>query len=324
MKHARPELSRIAVIVCRDGVLPAGAVDAFIAARSYGVLVGSGAVAAASLLPEGRVCAIEAPVHLPTIARSLAALDVVKSAHTVVLPTSPDNRDLAGPLAEELDRPLITGATRLRELDGGMHVVAVRASGLVDFHHRVSVPTVVTVIGGRTTAAAHATAHAAVEVMSVGAETQTAPAVSVRSVAVLPPDPATMDLTEASCIVAGGQGLTAGAGAEGNHRFALLGSVGVRIGASLGGTRVASDAGWIPFERQIGTTGVEVSPRVYLAFGISGATQHTSGLGSPDHIISVNTDPSCPMMAMSEVAIVADAYEVVQALSRRLTEVDKS
>ena len=72
-------------------------------------------------------------------------------------------------------------------------------------------------------------------------------------------------------------------------------------------------------ERQIGTTGVVVDPRLYIAFGISGAVQHTSGLGQPDHIISVNTDAHCPMMQMSDLAIVADANDVLEALASRLS-----
>jgi electron transfer flavoprotein alpha subunit len=205
-------------------------------------------------------------------------------------------------------------------------LVAVRTDGLVDHVHRVTVPCVVTLIPG--------TGHAAVGGASsekggthlMPLELAPPPETvgnsdnshAVQTIAVLPPDPATMDLTEAGCIVAGGNGLVGGA-AAGTARFDTLREVGSLIGASLGGTRVASDAGWIPFERQIGTTGVEVSPRVYLAFGISGATQHITGLGSPDHILSVNTDPSCPMMGMSEVAIVADAFAVVQSLHRLLT-----
>ena len=112
--------------------------------------------------------------------------------------------------------------------------------------------------------------------------------------------------------MAGGQGLA------GAHHFTLLADIGAALGASLGGTRVASDAGWIAFERQIGTTGVAVDPDLYLAFGISGATQHTAGLGHPEHIISVNTDPSCPMMAMADLAVVADARAVIDALIPRL------
>ena len=65
-----------------------------------------------------------------------------------------------------------------------------------------------------------------------------------------------------------------------------------------------TDRGWVGHDRQIGTTGVVVDPQLYLAFGISGAVQHTSGLGDPAHIISVNTDPHCPMMQLADLAVV--------------------
>ena len=90
------------------------------------------------------------------------------------------------------------------------------------------------------------------------------------------------------------------------------------LGASVGATRVVTDRHWLPDERQIGTTGVVVDPRLYLAFGISGAVQHTSGLGRPDHIVSVNTDASCPMMQLADLAIVADANAVLDELAHLL------
>ncbi len=86
----------------------------------------------------------------------------------------------------------------------------------------------------------------------------------------------------------------------------------------MGATRVITDRSWVHHDRQIGTTGVVVDPELYLSFGVSGAVQHTSGLGHPDHIISVNTDPHCPMMMMSDLAIVADANETVSELLRLL------
>ncbi len=73
-------------------------------------------------------------------------------------------------------------------------------------------------------------------------------------------------------------------------------------------------------DKQIGTTGVVVDPALYLSFGVSGAVQHTAGLGNPDHIISVNTDPHCPMMQMSDLAIVSDANATLEALTRLLAE----
>jgi electron transfer flavoprotein alpha subunit len=86
----------------------------------------------------------------------------------------------------------------------------------------------------------------------------------------------------------------------------------------MGVTRVITDRGWAGHERQIGTTGVVVDPRLYISFGISGAVQHTSGLGQPDHIISVNTDAHCPMMQMSDLAIVSDANKVLDELASLL------
>jgi electron transfer flavoprotein alpha subunit len=97
-----------------------------------------------------------------------------------------------------------------------------------------------------------------------------------------------------------------------------LAELATRLDASMGATRVITDRGWIGHERQIGTTGVVVDPRLYIAFGISGAVQHTSGLGQPEHIISVNTDPHCPMMQLADLAIVSDANAVVAELMQRV------
>ena len=113
-------------------------------------------------------------------------------------------------------------------------------------------------------------------------------------------------------IVGGGAGLDSAA------RFEQLQLIATALGASLGATRVVTDRHWLSHQRQIGTTGVVVDPRLYLAFGISGAVQHTSGLGSPDHIVSVNLDASCPMMQLADLAIVADANAVLDELAARL------
>jgi electron transfer flavoprotein alpha subunit len=117
-----------------------------------------------------------------------------------------------------------------------------------------------------------------------------------------------MDLSEASRIVGGGAGL------ESEARFEQLDIFAERIGGVMGATRVITDRSWVHHNRQIGTTGVVVDPVLYLSFGVSGAVQHTSGLGHPHHIISVNTDPHCPMMSMSDLAIVADANATLDEL----------
>lgn len=128
----------------------------------------------------------------------------------------------------------------------------------------------------------------------------------------LPAEPGSVRLADAERIVAAGLGI---------GERELLGPVqelADLLGAALGASRPLADRGWVPFERQIGTTGQSVGPRLYLAIGISGAVQHTAGLKDVDTIIAINTDPSCPMMARAQLAVVGDAREVVPALVERL------
>jgi len=137
--------------------------------------------------------------------------------------------------------------------------------------------------------------------------------------AVIPPDPAALDLAEAALVFGGGAGLASGLDAGAARAvFDLLTRVAAAAGAAAGATRVATDAGWAGPDRQIGTTGVTITPRRYVAFGISGAVQHTGGLGEPEQVASVNTDPHCPMTAMSSLGVIADARGTLVALAREL------
>lgn len=294
----------IAVVVVRDGTLPAGADEATAEAGGAVVVIGSDAMSAAGTLTTAvRAHALEAgPFDPVAYAEALCSVEDLRTG-PVVLPSSPDGRDLAPHLAHLLGVPLLAGAVRVQ----CERVSLVRTNGRVAEEITPPERFVATLVPGvRGVEPIDAPAH-----VTVGAAT-TVPRTGVRTTEVLPPDPTTMDLAEAPRIVAGGQGIGSKEG------FDLLGAVGRRLGASLGGTRVATDAGWIPFERQIGTTGVTVQPRLYLSFAISGATQHTSGLGDPDHVVSVNLDASCPMMGMADLALVSDANAVIAALARRL------
>jgi electron transfer flavoprotein alpha subunit len=227
-----------------------------------------------------------------------------------VLPASPDGRDLAPRLAHLLRRPLLAGAVAVRP---GRAVVAVEA-GLVMHDVTVDGPFVATLQPGVRGVEIDPSLAATVEVLDLdAAEAGSDPRpTDAELVELLPADPATMDLAEAPRIVGGGAGLGAAGVMD------ELGRVAEALGCSTGGTRVITDWGWLPFERQIGTTGVTVHPRLYLAFGVSGAVQHVTGLGDPAHVISVNTDASCPMMAMADLAIVTDAPALVAELARRL------
>jgi electron transfer flavoprotein alpha subunit len=237
----------------------------------------------------------------------------VAEAAYVVLPASPDGRDLAPHLAARLGWPLLANA----ELVERNRVTVTTWGGRVQQVLDPGGPFVATLQPG----VRGTSPNPAADVVFTDALALDWDAVvgvpDAEMLEVLPPDPATMDLAEAPRIVGGGAGLMVGdAGAA--EQFARLVAVGDAIGASMGATRVVTDAGWVGHERQIGTTGVVVDPELYVAFGISGAVQHTAGLGHPDHVISVNVDPHCPMMALADLAVVADAPATVAALARRL------
>jgi electron transfer flavoprotein alpha subunit len=238
---------------------------------------------------------------------AVALRDLLTEAAIVVLPCSADGRDLGPRLAAVLGRPLLAGAVRVTPTS----VVLSRGAGL---HLHTVVPSdafVATLQPGVRGVDASADGPRTGVDPEVTAVDLALPVTSADALVerVLDPDAATIDLAEAHRIVGGGAGL------DRAERFGTLAAIGAAIGASTGATRVITDRGWVGHERQIGTTGVVVDPELYVAFGISGAVQHTSGLGHPRHIVSVNTDPHCPMMQLADLAVVADANAVLDELA---------
>ena len=114
--------------------------------------------------------------------------------------------------------------------------------------------------------------------------------------------------------------LCAGGGVSDLATWNELADLAGLLGATIGATRVLTDRGWAPNELQIGATGQGISPKVYLTFGVSGATQHLSNVVIPDKVISVNTDPACPMVAVSSLAVISDAASVAEELLRLIKE----
>ena len=119
-------------------------------------------------------------------------------------------------------------------------------------------------------------------------------------------------LTGAQLIVAGGLG------AGGREGFAKLSELAGRLGCPLGASRAAVNAGLAPYAAQVGQTGVTVRPKLYLAFGISGAVQHLAGMGASDYIIAVNTDRRAPIFDHADYGVVADSIEVMDLLLKQL------
>ncbi|HEX4109543.1 MAG TPA: mycofactocin-associated electron transfer flavoprotein alpha subunit [Solirubrobacteraceae bacterium] len=299
----------IALIPVRESGLPPGGDEVGAEAQGRVLVVGHGiATAAAELRTARELRGLEAGAFRPA-AWAAALAPILRDEGTILLPATPDGRDLAPGLARNLGRPLLAGALAVSE-DAAL---IPRHGGLALDRLRLTGPVVATLQPGVRGVSAHERSEPPAfkpERLKLADHPDPEP------LELLAPDPSTVELSEARRVVAGGQGL------GGPDGFADLARLAEALGASLGATRVATDAGWAEQERQIGVTGVEIDPDLYVAIGISGAVQHTAGLGQPGHIIAVNLDPSCPMMEMADLAVVAEGRALIDALIAQLGQDD--
>lgn len=124
-----------------------------------------------------------------------------------------------------------------------------------------------------------------------------------------------ISLTDASIIVTGGRGLGDASG------FDLIREFAKTLGAAVGASRAAVDSGWIEYEHQVGQTGKTVSPKLYIACGVSGALQHLAGMKTSDVIVAINKDEEAPIMSVANYGIVGDLYKVIPVMIEEINKV---
>jgi len=123
-----------------------------------------------------------------------------------------------------------------------------------------------------------------------------------------------VDLTQAAVIVSGGRGV------GGPEKFGVIRDLAQALGGQVGASRPVTDMGWLPHEHQVGSSGVTVNPKLYVACGISGAIQHIVGMKGSGYIIAINKDADAPIFGVADVGVVGDLFEIVPALTKAVKE----
>jgi electron transfer flavoprotein alpha subunit len=251
--------------------------------------------------------AFDSAVEGGTAVAALADLAVDTGARAILLTADERGSEVGPRLAQRLGGTAITSATGVstdggvpvwtRPVFGGKALASVRAS---------TDPVVATLRRGAFEPAAMSNGAATVDV-----RTASAPDDGVTLIEVVPPG-AGPALDQASVIVSGGRGLGVG------EAFAELEELATVLGGAVGASLAAVDAGWAPTDRQVGLTGKAVSPDLYFAIGISGASQHLAGIGGAKAVVAVNTDPEAPIFGRARLGVVMDCRTLVPALIAEL------
>ncbi len=236
-----------------------------------------------------------------------ATLELVErlSPSAVVAAGSDRGNEVLAHVAARLDLPLAANCVEVR----GDEVTRVRWGGSLLEEARIHGPVKLLTVAPHAVAAESAAAAAAVEPFTpaLGEED-----LLVRVQERIETAAGGVSLAEAKVVVSGGRGVGS---AEG---FAVIEELAGLLGAAVGCSRVVTSAGWRPHTDQVGQTGTKVSPDLYIACGISGATQHIAGCKGAKKILAINDDAEAPILASADYAVIGDLHEIVPAISAEL------
>ncbi len=285
------------------------------AAQSLGLPVsaavpGGGAAELASAKLE-KIYSVEHPLLARYTAdgytAALAQLIGTVRPSLVLLPHTYQVRDYAPKLATRLGRVLVSDVVKLERDADGFRFARQLFQGKLNASFRVAgeAPLLASVQAGAYRADRVEAGTAEVEIFT--------PDLSAAEIRAVPQEPfresqRAVDLTAAELIVSVGRGIRE------KENIALVEELAKTMGAELAASRPICDSGWLPMERQVGSSGQTVSPKVYLAVGISGAIQHLVGMKGSKTVVAINKDANAPIFEIADYGIVGDLFEVVPAL----------
>jgi electron transfer flavoprotein alpha subunit len=240
-------------------------------------------------------------------AEVLAQVAAAAGPGAVLIASSPEGKEVAARLAVKLDSGLITDAVGVGD---GLIADQSIFGGAYTVKARVTKGTPVITVRPNSTAPEPAPAQPVEEQVAV----TLSPAATLAKVLdrVSEKKGGRPELTEASIVVSGGRGL------GGGENFALIEKLADSLGAAVGASRAATDAGWYPHQNQVGQTGKTVSPQLYVAVGISGAIQHRAGMQTSKTIVAINKDSEAPIFDLVDFGVVGDLFDVVPQLTAEI------
>jgi len=244
-------------------------------------------------------------------AEVLAALVAQASPAAVLVPATAEGKEVAGRLAVKIGSGVLTDAVDLTPADGGPVAEQSIFGGAIIVKSKVTKGIPIVAVRPNAVAPEASPGAAALEPVSVElSDAAKGARITERVVQERSERP---ELTEASIVVSGGRGV----GSADN--FALIEGLADSLGAAVGASRAATDAGWYPHQFQVGQTGKTVSPQLYLAVGISGAIQHRAGMQTSKTIMVINKDPEAPIFELADFGVVGDLFKVVPQLTEEIT-----
>lgn len=301
-----------------DGAVRKPTLELLTLARRIGdpvaVHLGAGVDAAAPVLAEhGAVRVLTADAAefadylvVPKVDALKAAYDAVQPA-AVLLPSSVECKEIGARLAVRIGSGIITDAVDVEAGDDSPVTTQAVFAAAYTTRSRVSRGTPVITVKPNSAAPEAAPVESAVEQLTFGfGESAAGTKVVGRTPRESTGRP---ELTEAAIVVSGGRGV------NGAENFRLIEELADSLGAAVGASRAAVDAGWYPHSHQVGQTGKTVSPQLYIAAGISGAIQHRAGMQTSKTIVAVNKDSEAPIFDLVDYGVVGDLFAVVPQLT---------